>query len=475
MRSTERRFLHSTVAAYGSQLARIIIRIAGDLLLARLILPTRYGLFDLAFGIVLIAGIFRDLGLPYQLVRDERRPYGTVFLWTTGSGLVLTLGLALGAPLFAGLDPGLPAVLRIYSLFVLLDGLAVVPRVFFERELEVGRLVLPEVLRGLTMAAVSVTLAVLGYGVWSLVAGQLAGAALFAALLWQRARGRMPLDFQPRLLPELIGRSTTLFFIALMALPVPYVTRFIIGGVYPGQGGTFLLAQYGKAREWGFRLQELIQPAVARVLYPALVAYRGERERFFGAYRIGTLSILALETLAAYFLFFNAEIVLLQILIGPRWAPAVPILKILCFVPLTDPFSRLGGEVLKTEGWDRAWLVAVVLNFVSLVGFGIVLTRMFGVVGMAWANYLLLGNWLLAWLVWRIAGAELWRLARDLLFVYLLPLPLFLGVAWIFPAESWPRLGASVVAGALAGGIYLWRFQKPFRAFFRAPMAEIAE
>jgi PST family polysaccharide transporter len=469
MRSTERRFLHSTVAAYGSQLARVIIRIAGDLLLARLILPTRYGLFDLAFGIVLIAGIFRDLGLPYQLVRDERRPYGTVFLWTTGAGIVLSLGLALSAPLFAGLDPGLPAVLRIYSLFVLLDGLSVVPKVFFERELEVGRLVLPEVLRGLTMAAVSIILAVLGYGVWSLVAGQLAGSALFAALLWQRAHGRMPLEFEPRLIPDLVGRSMTLFFIALMALPVPYVSRFVIGGVFPGQSGTYQLAQYGKAREWGFRLQELIQPAVARVLYPALVAYRGERERFFGAYRIGTLSILALETLAAYFLFFNAEVVLLQILIGPRWAPAVPILKILCFVPLTDPFSRLGGEVLKTEGEDRAWLVAVVLNFASLIGFGILLTRMMGVEGMAWANYLLLGNWLLAWRVWRICGAEFWRLARELSFVYLLPLPLFLGVAWLFPAESWPRLGASVVAGAVAAGIYFWRFHQPFRAFFRAP------
>lgn len=468
MTTTERRFLHSTVAAYGSQLARIVIRIAGDLLLARLLLPTRHGLFDLAFGIVLIAGIVRDLGLPYQLVRDERRPYGTVFLWTAGAGLVLTLGLALGAPLFAGLDPGLPAVLRVYALFVLLDGLAVVPKVFFERELEVGRLVLPEVLRGLTMAAVSITLAVLGQGVWSLVAGQLAGAALFAAMLWHRARGRIPLDIQPRLLPDLIGRSMTLFFIALMALPVPYVSRFVIGGIFPGRQGTFLLAQYGKAREWGFRLQELIQPAVARVLYPALVAFRGERERFFGAYRIGTISILALETLAAYFLFFNAEIVLLRILIGPQWAPAVPILKILCFVPLLDPFSRLGGEVLKTEGEDRAWLVSVVLSFASLVGFGILLTRLLGVEGMAWANYLLLGNWLLAWRVWRVLGTEFWKLTRDLLFVYLLPLPLFLGVAWVFPAESWPRLGASVVAGALVAGVYVWRFRGPFRMFFRS-------
>lgn len=465
MRATERRFLNSTIAAYGSQLARVAIRIAGDLLLARLILPTRYGLFDLAFGIVLIAGIFRDLGLPYQLVRDERRPYGAVFLWITGAGLFLSLGLALGAPLFAGLDPDLPSVLRVYALFVLLDGLSVVPRVFFERELEVGRLVVPEVMRGLTMAAVSISLALLGFEVWSLVAGQLAGAALFAAMLWHRARGRMPLELRPGLIPDLVGRSMILFFIALMALPAPYVARFVIGGTIAGTMGTFLVGQYGKAREWGFRLQELVQPAVARVLYPALVGYREERDRFFGAYRIGTLSILALETLAAYFLFFNAEVVLLDILIGRNWAPAVPILQILCFVPLTDPFSRLGGEVLKTEGDDRMWLVAVVLNFASLIGFGILLTRALGVEGMAWANYLLVGNWLLAWRIWRICGSEFWKLSRDLLFVYLVPLPLFLAVAWIFPA-SWTRLGVSILAAGLAGGIYLLRFKGPFRELF---------
>src|SRR6185295_12049001 len=184
VRPSERRFLHSTVAAYGSQLARVAIRAAGDLLLARLLLPHDHGLFDLALGIVLVGTILRDLGLPYQLVRDDRRPYGAVLLWVSGAGAAIAALLALAAPLFSSLDPGLPAVLRVYALFVLLDGLSVVPKIYFERELAVGRLVLPEVARGLAMAGVSVALALSGFGVWSLVAGQLAGAALFAALLW---------------------------------------------------------------------------------------------------------------------------------------------------------------------------------------------------------------------------------------------------------------------------------------------------
>jgi O-antigen/teichoic acid export membrane protein len=469
MRPAERRFLHSTVAAYGSQVARIAIRAAGDLLLARMILPRGHGLFDLAYGIVLIAGIFRDLGLPYQLVRDERRPFGAVLLWIAGAGALLSALLAIGAPLFSGLDVDLPAVLRVYAVWIFLDGLAVVPRVFFESQLEVPKLVLPEIVRGSVMAGVSIGLAALHFGVWSLVGGQLAAAVVFAALLWWRAWGRMPLDLNARLLPDLIRSSLFLFFIALAALPMPYVARFVIEGTL---GSVALVAFYGKARDWGFRLQELVQPAVSRVLYPALVGYRGERDRFFGAYHIGTLSILALETLAAYVLFFNARVILVRILIGPNWEPAVPLLQILCFVPLTDAYSRLGGEVLKVEGQDRGWLAVVVLNFASLVGFGVLLTRwLHGPEGMAWANYLLLGNWLMAWRVWRVIGREFWRLTADLLFLYVLPLPVFLAVAWLFPADSWPRFAASMIAAALVGGLYFLRFWRPFRDFFMAPRA----
>src|ERR1700737_1937095 len=95
MRPSERRFLHSTAAAYGSQLARIGIRAAGDLVLARLLLPDDFGLFALAYGVVIIAALVRDLGLPYQLVRDESRPYGSALVWIAGAGAAISAVLAL--------------------------------------------------------------------------------------------------------------------------------------------------------------------------------------------------------------------------------------------------------------------------------------------------------------------------------------------------------------------------------------------
>jgi O-antigen/teichoic acid export membrane protein len=459
--TTERRFLSSVLAAYGSQFGRTLVRLVPEIILARLILPADHGLFDRALAIVILTGFCRDLGVTYQVVRDPRQPYGSALLWVLSSGAVLSAGLLLGAPLFAGWDPRLPTVLGVMSLHVLLDGLSVVPRVYFERQLQVKRLVVPEILRGLTFALVSITLAATHLGVWSFVAGELAATATFGLLLWQRARGEIPLQVRPALIPELISRSFLLFLIVWCFYSVPFVGRFVIAD-------SEMVGHYTKAYRWALLLQALIVPSFARVFYPALVEYRNQRQRFVTAYRLGTVSILSLETLGAYFLFFNAEVVLVDILLGSAWRPAVPLVRILCFLPLVEPFNRLGGEVLKALEEDRIWLTVAVVNLVCLILFGIGLTSRLGPAGMAWAHYLQLGNLLMMWRLYRVAGSQFTLLLRQILVVYLVPLPFFLAAAGLFPAASWPRFAASLLAAAAAAGILAWHFSTPLRQFFAA-------
>ena len=463
--STERRFLRSTLAAGGSQLGRTALRLIADLTLARLILPADHGLFALAWSTVVIAGFVRDQGLPYELVRDPKKRFGSVLLWELGCGTIVTFGLVATSGWFGALDAELPAVLRVLSFWVLIEGLGVVPRVFFERELQVNRLVGPEIGRGFVLAVTSITLALLGFGVWSFVIGELVAATGYTLVLWLRAWGHIPLQLRARPLPKLLRRSFLLFVIALLANSIPFVGRYIIQIV----DGTFMVGQFEKAYLWALRGQVLVVPALVRAIYPALVTYRARHKRFVGAFRLGTIAILSLEVVVAYFLFFNAEIVVLDILLGRNWDQAVQLVKILCFLPLVDPFTRLGGEMLKAYREDRLWLVVVVLNIVSLVGFGWILAHNFGSPGMAWAYYLMLGNWMMAWRVYKICGSQFWPLLRDLLFTYLLPLPFFGLVAWLLPVASWSRFGASVAAAAIVAAIMIARISGPFREFFFSP------
>lgn len=460
---TEQRILRSTFAAYGIQLARLLVSFGAKLILARLILPEGHGLYELALRIVTVAAALRDLGLPYHLVRDPRRPYGTVLVSTATLGALITVALVVAAPAFAVVTPELPAVLKVFAIWVLLDGLAVVPKAFFERELTIGRLLGPEVLRGVVIAVVSLALAWLGWGVWSFVAADLAGAALLAVFSWARAWGRIPLDLNLRLLPDLVRKSWWLFLIWLALQLVTYIDIYIVEAFRD----TATVGLYSRAYMIAFLVATIVYP---RALFPTLVEYLGDRRRFLEVFRLSTVQLLGCQVVASYFLLFNAEKVIL-ILLGENWMAAAPILRVLAFVPFLDQFTILGGEMLKARHEDRPWFVIMVLNLVSLVGLGIWFTSRWGATGMAAANYLLAGNLLMAWRVRGVFGPRFAALVADMAKLYLIPLPFFALAAMAFPAGSWGRFIASLAAAALAAAALIALYWRPFRAFFRGEPA----
>jgi PST family polysaccharide transporter len=456
--TTEQRILRSTFASYAIQLARVGVSFGAKIALARLIAPEGHGVYELALRIVTVASAVRDLGLPYHLVRDPRRPYGTVLAFTVMSGAAITLLLLLLAPVFGHLTPELPLVLKVFAIWVLLDGLAVVPRAFFERELTIGSLVAPEIWRGFIIAAVSVGLAWLGWGYWSLVIGDLAGAALLAAYSWGKAWGKVPLKIETGLIPDLVRRSFFLFLIWISLQLVNYIDAFIIEGFRD----TTSVGLYARTYGLVFLVATFVYP---RALFPTLVEYLNDRPRFIEFFRLSTIQLLGCQVVASYFLFFSAEKVV-RIMFGQGWEGAVPILKVIAFIPFFDQFTILGGEMLKAEHRDRAWLVIEVLNLVSLVGFGVWLTQRWGAPGMGAANYLLIGNLVMAWEVARVFGPRFKGLLADLAQLYLIPLPFFALAAWLTPVGSWPRFAASLAAAVLAAGSLALRYWRPFRTFF---------
>jgi len=82
------------------------------------------------------------------------------------------------------------------------------------------------------------------------------------------------------------------------------------------------------------------------------------------------------------------------------------------------------------------------------------------------ANYLLVGNLWMAWEVARVFGPRFRQLLGDLALVYLVPLPFFAVAAWLSEAGTWARFAASLAAAALAAGLLVLRYWRPFREFF---------
>ncbi|MEM8960435.1 MAG: oligosaccharide flippase family protein [Acidobacteriota bacterium] len=469
--STTTRFLHSALAASFSQGWRVMVTFGAILILRRTVPPEDWGLFTWAWVVFLVLGAVRDLGVAYHVMRVEPpRPYGNLLLVEVVWGGALVVLSFVGAPwishLYVEPHPEMIGVLRALTLYLFFEGLATVPRYFFDGELLVGRTVVPEVLRNLAFVLTAVGLSFLDHGVWALIAGHIASAAVYAATLWLRAWKVMPLHFHRGGTFELIQASLPLAAIWFLLLLTRHIDPLVLGLRFPFDD----IGNYTFAYEWATIVSvQILHPAIGRALYPALIALRATTAKLFRTYSLATVFVVAFEVQVALVLMLNAELVL-RIVGGEQWTDAPTYLRILALAPLLDPFSRFGGEVLKTQHLDRIWIVSCLLTVLSFGIGGYVLTgTLGGPVGMAWVNLLPLGVIPMAWALWKVAPAGFGRLIRDLAWVYLLPLPGFALVWWWWPEDPWLRLIASCVAAVVATALVGWRFGPAFIAFFRRP------
>ncbi len=467
---TTTRFLRSTGAATFSQAWRVGVTFLTTFFLMRHVSEGAWGIFEWTVTIFMVFGALRDLGLLYHLIRLKPRPYGNVLAVELSWGALLALGTFFGAGQiaqgFQGAGPDVAPVIRAFSLFLFLEGLSSVPRIYFDAELRVGRTVLPEIIRNLIYALTSIALAYQGYGVWSMVVGLLAGMAYYTVHLWIRAWPTIPLTFQRGETWNLIRPSLPLAMIWFLAILARHIDPLILGGLDFDKETVGL---YTRSYFFAFLVTVTLVPAITRVLYPALVEYSDNPEKLAEAYRLATLLVLTLEAPVAAFLFVNPD-TFFQIF-GARWVAGAGFLRVLSLAPLVDPFSRLGGEILKVHHRDRLWIASLVLTLATFVVAGLFLIGRFGAIGMAWANYLPLGGMLMAWGIYKIAPAPFVRLVRDIGLIYFAPVLPFLA-AWLSAGDRpWLRFSFSIVAALLTTAFYWWRFGGSFVTFFRGRAA----
>jgi len=464
-----RKLLRSSGAATASQVWRVGVTLATHMVLRRLLPEEDWGLWQWAADFLfLLLGQIRDLGLPAHVVRVRDQPYGTFLKIELIWGAALGLAVLLAAPLLAGLnaDPhpfAIPLV-RALVLFLIFEGLAKVPLTFFEAELLIDRALVPELARNLCFAVVSIALAVRGAGVYSLLVGHVAASAVFAAALWWRAWGAMPLRDPVRgagELGRLLCRSVPLMVMAFVLLAVDWTDLQLVTARF----SIAMVGLYGAALRLAQLVSVVLEMPLRRALFPSFVAVRDDPERFFETYRLATVLLMVLHAAVAGLLFVNAETVL--VLYGGRdYAAAAGFLRLLCLAPLVQPFARCAEDVLLSRHEERILIVASILNLAALVGFGWLFSGVLGAAGVALAKLLPAGSLIVTWAVWRVDRRAFGRLLGDLAGVYGVAFVLFAGV------ELVPGAGWRLVLSALAAGVFLalaWRFhQRAFRRFFQA-------
>jgi len=356
-------------------------------ILARLLSPTAFGVVALALVFITFADVVTDLGVAQALVFfpvDRRRNDAALVVCLAVSGMFVVVAL-LAAPLVASFfgHPEITGMFRVLSLALLLRATGQVPDALLRKSLRFRPRTIAELNRALVQGAVSVVLAVFGYGPWAIIDGYLLGCAVWSALLWTSVPYRPGLSFW-RLrgagLRPLLAFGAPAAGTALLLCLVFNIDYLIVGRLL----GVRALAYY----TLGFRIPELVIISVFNVIsvvaFPLFSRVREDEQRLHGGYLFG-LRVQAIYGVGAGVGLAMAAPMMVHVVFGPAWGPAIVPLEALA---LYAAFRSLGlGPHEAFRGIGRPdLLVRLSLLRFAVVAPALLIGARFGIEGVSWAQ-----------------------------------------------------------------------------------------
>ena len=330
----------------GSMLLQMVVSIV----VARLLMPEDFGVMAIMTFFTAIALVVVDSGFSQTLIRKENptdEEYKSVFVFNIAMSVVLYAVLVAISPLVASYY-GQPVIARIAPvLFLLLpaNALCVIQNTIFTRQFRFGLLSKATFASSLGADIVAIAMALAGCGVWSLVGQRLATLVFKAAILWFASDWR-PSSARLTAAPvkEMAPFSLRLLSTDIISTLYNNIAQMFIGKIYSADA----LGYFNQAQKFKDLPVTSTMQAVQSVTYPALSKIGGDERKFTESYRQVMRDVaFAMFPMMAGIIAVADDLFLL--LLGEKWLPTVPYLRILCITGLFYPLAMIAYNILKVR------------------------------------------------------------------------------------------------------------------------------
>jgi PST family polysaccharide transporter len=319
-----RRSVHGAAASMVSQGIRLVVQTGTQVMLARLLTPSAFGLVAMAAPVIGFAQLFGRLGLLEAVVQRPKisqAELSGLFWINVGAGAVLAALLFAASPLVAWVyaEPRTATITQCLGGLLIVGGFSALPMALMNRRLRFVSLAAIDVGSAVVTAAVGIGAALAGWGYWSLVWMQIANAFVTLTMSWWFA------GWRPSWPRRVAGIASLLRFgsqvtASSLVLSLSYTLDDVLVGM---AWGTVPLGLYDR----GFRL--MLRPVMQiatpfqRVAVPLLSRLQGEPDGYRAAYTRLLQAVLFATTPVILFAICMAHR-LVPLVLGQRWDAAVP-------------------------------------------------------------------------------------------------------------------------------------------------------
>lgn len=343
----------------GLQWFNRILGVVTKVILARLLFPNDFGAFAIATGLIGFVGTFGNFGLDYAIIQKGEGATTRDYDVAMSLRLLIAGGLFVASVIAAGpwatffnKPAGIAAVvapsIQVLALMYLVLPWSFIPSTRLTKELRYRAIAVPNLAGQVTNAAIPITLALAGFGVWSLVYGllisQVVSTVTFVAV--RREGFRFRLD--RTVAGPLVAFSRHIVSASLLAFLITNIDNFTVAAIL----GVDKLGYYAVAYGFGYLPISLISSPAGSALFPSLTKLQSDAMRLREAYLESFSYVASLIVPAGIGLSILApEIV--HILLGPTWIPATFPLVILGFYGLGRGLVDFSSSLFAAVGRPR--------------------------------------------------------------------------------------------------------------------------
>jgi O-antigen/teichoic acid export membrane protein len=435
-------------------------------ILARLLLKDDFGLVGYAVTFISFLEVMSTFGVNLAVIyHKESDENSTASFWLSMLVGVTLFSVTFVAAPFVGeffKDTRVVPIVRALGGNFLFYALSNTHGALLRKKLAFGQSIIADMTGSVFKAIVSITLAFMDYGPWSLVLGQLAGNAVATIIYWIILpwRPSFKIDFSAaRSLLSYGVRSMSVDFVSILSSNIDYV---LIGRYLNAEAlGVYTLA---------FRLPELLIGGVARVISNVVFPLFAHIKSTQGDLSKGVYMITQYVSLVTIPLGIGLALVarpLTLVIFTDKWLDLVPIMQAIAIYSTLSTLDYYVGTLFKAEGAPQ------LLTWLGLIHIGLLIPFFIwavvfekSVLLVAWSHTLV--QFIISFLTVYIAtkrSTVTWRgMFTALRPSFLAVLPMIIVVIFVMRISEdlniYLHLGFAIVSGAITYATILWFTQR---------------
>ena len=367
--SLKAKTITGVIWSFAHQFSVQAITLIIQLFLARLLVPSDFGLIAMIQIFIAIGKTLIDSGMTSSLIRSQdnsQKDYSTVFFVNVMMSILIYVIIYLCAPLISSFyeEPILTPLVRIFTLTFILQSLASIQVTKLTKEINFKLQLYIQLPSTIIGGIIGLYLGYNGYGVWSIVWMNIASKMVFLCQIWYKSNWKPALVFDYSSFKKHFNFGYKLTLSGLLTNFYLNTYRVIIGKMF----SVTELGFYNQADTLRMFPVSNLTATLQKVTYPMFSIIQNEEERLKDVFSKITGLVYYVICPAMFILTLIAEPLFITLL-TTKWIKSVPYFQLLALSSVVYPLSIYNLNIILVKGRSDLILKIEVLKKVSSLMF----------------------------------------------------------------------------------------------------------